>query len=151
MHTRTHTHIYIICKSELHFFWWKLKVKTNNTDEGQYKFCLYCLSSTEFRDVCCCCLVAKSCLTHCSPMDYSLPGSSVPGIAQARILEWVALPFFRGSSWLRDRTCVSCIGRRIHYHRATWEAQRYLSHWKITLWIKFSVFQMVLNFCVSNL
>ena len=40
----------------------------------------------------------QSCLTLCNPMDYSLPGSSVHGISQARILEWVALPSSRGSS-----------------------------------------------------
>ena len=38
-------------------------------------------------------LVAQSCLTLCDPMDYSLPVSSFPGILQARILEWVAVPF----------------------------------------------------------
>ena len=43
------------------------------------------------------------------PMDCSLPGSSVHGILQARILEWVAIPFSRGSSQPRDRTQVSCI------------------------------------------
>ena len=43
-------------------------------------------------------LVAQSCLTLCSPMDCSLPGSSVHEILQARILEWVAIPFSRGSS-----------------------------------------------------
>ena len=42
-------------------------------------------------------------------MDCSLPGSSVHGILQARILEWVAIPFSRGSSQPRDRTQVSCI------------------------------------------
>ena len=42
----------------------------------------------------CCCSVAKSCLTLCDPMNYSLPGSSVYGILQARILEWVAILFF---------------------------------------------------------
>ena len=52
----------------------------------------------------------------CSSMDCSLPGSSVHGILQARILEWVAISFTRGSSWPRDRTCVSCIGRQILYH-----------------------------------
>ena len=46
----------------------------------------------------------------CDPMDYS-PGSSVHGILQARILEWVAIPFFRGSSRPRDRTQVSCTER----------------------------------------
>ena len=43
-------------------------------------------------------LAAQLCLTLCNPMDYSLPGSSVYGISQARILEWVAIPFSRGSS-----------------------------------------------------
>ena len=42
--------------------------------------------------------VAQSCLTLCDPMDYSLPGSSVHGILQARILEWVAISYNRGSS-----------------------------------------------------
>ena len=46
-------------------------------------------------------------------MDYSLPGSSVQGILQARILDWVAISSSRGSSQPRDRTCVSCVGRWI--------------------------------------
>ena len=50
-------------------------------------------------------------------MDCSLPGSSVPGILQAVILEWVAISFSRRSSQPRDRTWVSCIaGRRFTYH-----------------------------------
>ena len=53
------------------------------------------------------CLVAQSCLILCDPMG--LPGSSVCGILQARILEWVAIPFSRGSSRPRDQTPVSCI------------------------------------------
>ena len=48
----------------------------------------------------------------CDPTDCSLPGSSVHGISQARILEWVAISFSRGSSWPRDQTRGSCIGRR---------------------------------------
>ena len=55
------------------------------------------------------CLVAQSCPTLCDPLDYSLPGSSVHGIFQARILEWVAISFSRESSWPRDRTSVSCV------------------------------------------
>ena len=51
-------------------------------------------------------LVAQSCLTLCDPMDCSPPGSSVHGILQARILEWVAIPFSRSSSWPRDWTWV---------------------------------------------
>ena len=56
---------------------------------------------------------AQSCLTLCDPMDCSLSGSSVPGILQARILAWVAVPFSRGSSQPRDRTRVSSIAGRL--------------------------------------
>ena len=51
--------------------------------------------------------VSPSCPTLCDPMDCSQPGSSVQGILQARILEWVAIPFSRGSSQPRDGTQVS--------------------------------------------
>ena len=54
-------------------------------------------------------LVPKSCLSLCDHMDCSLPGSSVYGISQARILEWVTIPFYRRSTWPRDQTQVSCI------------------------------------------
>ena len=54
-------------------------------------------------------------------MDCSPPGSSVHEILQARILEWVAIPFSRGSSWPRDWTGVSCIGKQILYHWASRE------------------------------
>ena len=50
--------------------------------------------------------VTQSCLTLCDPMDCSLPGSSIHGIFQARVLEWVAPAFSRGSSLPRDRTQV---------------------------------------------
>ena len=68
------------------------------------------------------CSVTKSCLTLCNPMDYSPPGSTVHGISQARILEWVAILFSRGSFQIRDQTHVSCIGLWILYHWATMEA-----------------------------
>ena len=59
------------------------------------------------------CEVAQSCPTLCDPMDCSLPGSSVHGIFQARVLEWVAISFSRGSPRPRDCTQVSRIaGRR---------------------------------------
>ena len=59
--------------------------------------------------------VAQSCPTLFDPMDCSLPGSSLHEILQARILEWVAISFSRGSSRLRDQTQVSCIaGRRFN-------------------------------------
>ena len=76
-----------------------------------------CQKGNCFNIVCVC--VSQSCLTLCDPMDCSLPHSSVHGISQARILEWVALPFSRGSSWPRDQTQVSWIGRRILYHWST--------------------------------
>jgi len=67
-------------------------------------------------------LVAQSCLTLCDPMECSPPGSSVHGILQARILEWVAIPFSRKSSWPRDWTWVSCIAGRFFTVLATKEA-----------------------------
>ena len=68
------------------------------------------------------CVCAKSlhlCPTLSYPMDCSPPGSSVSGILQARIPEWVSMPSSRESSWPRDWTCffyVSCIGRQVLYH-----------------------------------
>ena len=56
--------------------------------------------------------VAQSCPTLCDPVDCSPPGSSVHGILQARILEWIGISFSRGSSQLRDLTQVSCIAGR---------------------------------------
>ena len=53
--------------------------------------------------------VTQSCPTLCNPMDCSLPGSSVHGIFQARVLEWGAISFSRVSSWTRDQTQVSRI------------------------------------------
>ena len=60
------------------------------------------------------CSLAQLCPTLCDPINCSLPGSSVPGISQARILEWVVIPFSRGSSPPRDwprSFGISCIGR----------------------------------------
>ena len=83
-------------------------------------------------------LIAQSCLTLCDHMDYSPPGSSV----QARILEWVAIPFSKGSSQLRDRTHVSWITgrsftiwapREVEYHFChLWNDGRRGSMWGIT-------------------
>ena len=73
--------------------------------------------------------VAQSCLTLCNPMHCSPPGSSVHGVFQARILEWVAISYSIGSSWSRDWThvsWVSCIVSQILYHCATWQAMFYL-------------------------
>ena len=62
----------------------------------------------------------------CDPTDCNTLGSFVHGILQARILEWVVMPFSKGSFWPRDQTRISyvcCIGRQILYHWAAWEAQ----------------------------
>ena len=66
-------------------------------------------------------MCTQSCMTLCDPMDCSLPGSSVHGIFQARIPEWVVISFSRGSSEIRDRTRVSCTGGRFFTIRATGE------------------------------
>ena len=66
--------------------------------------------------------VIPSCPTLCDPMDYT-----VPGILQARILEWVAFPFSRGSSQPRGRAQVSRIAGGLFASRATGEAQKYWS------------------------
>ena len=72
-------------------------------------------------------LVPQWCLTlHCS-VDCSLPGSSVHGILQARTLEWVAIPFSRGSSRPRNQTWVSCIAGRFFTDWATRESCSFLN------------------------
>ena len=65
--------------------------------------------------------VAQSCPTLCNPMDCSPPGSSIHGIFQARIREWVAIFFSRGSSWPRNRTQVSHTAGRLFTIWATLE------------------------------
>ena len=57
----------------------------------------------------------QSCLTLCNPLDYSPPSSSVHGILQARILEWVAMPSSRESSQPGVQTCISCIAGGFFY------------------------------------
>ena len=85
--------------------------------------------------------VTQSCPTLCNPMDCSLPGFSVHGIFQARVLEWDAISFSRGSSQPRDQTLVSCIASR----RFTVWAMREVSpaqsnyKWHFLHWALFSV------------
>ena len=67
-------------------------------------------------------LVAQLGLTLCDPMDYSFPVSSVHGILQASILDWVAIPFSRGSFWFRNWTWLSLIAGRFFTLWATMEA-----------------------------
>ena len=82
----------------------------------------------------CCCWRAQllqSCPTLFDLIDCSPPGPSAHGILQARLLQWVAMPFSRGSSRPRDWTCiscVSCIARRFFPHWAAWEALASAAH-----------------------
>ena len=76
-------------------------------------------------------LVAQSCLPLCNCMDYSPPGSSVCGILQTRILEWVAISFSSRSSWPREGSQISCIGSRFF---TLWATYYMLSKW----WLLFS-------------
>ena len=88
-----------VCRMSCYLVRWNLSYK--------WKDCIY---------ICICVCSVMSSL--CDPIDYRPPGSSVHGIFQARITEWVAMPHSRGSSWPRDPTlvsCVSCIGRWIFF------------------------------------
>ena len=76
--------------------------------------------------------VAQSCPTLCDPVDCSLPGSSVPGIFQATVLEWIAISFSRVSSQPKDRTRVSRIVDRRFTVWATREVQ--MSDWMYANW-----------------
>ena len=76
----------------------------------------------EYKGKVCMCSATLSCLTLWDPMDCGPPGSSVHGIFQARILEWLAISFSSGSSWSRNWTRIFCIGRQILNPWVTWEA-----------------------------
>ena len=82
-----------------------------------------------------CTLVVSSVQLFFNPMDCILPGSSAHGISQATILDWVAISFYRRS----NPCCVSCIGRQILYHCATWEALKC-----------FSLFYFILFYLIFN-
>ena len=81
---------------------------------------------TEEKSLCVCvcvCVCMLSCVgLFCNPMDCCPPGSSILGNIQARIMEWVAISFSRGSSQPRDQIYVLCISRQILYLWAIWEA-----------------------------
>ena len=79
--------------------------------------------------------VAQSCATLCDPMDCSPPDSSVHGIFQARVLEWGAVSFFRGSSQPRDRTLI-CVSGRCFTLWAT-RAQNIYIHIYLYRWLKY--------------
>ena len=101
--------------------------------------------------VCVCVLVAQLYPTLCNPIDCSLPGSSVHGILQARILEWVAIFFSKGSSWPRDWTWVSCIAGRFF---TIWATCNYfacfLTYWHcpISILLNYSLVSIIIVRCI---
>ena len=97
----------------------------------------------------------QSCQTLCDPVDCSSPGSSAHEISQARILEWVAIPFSRRSSQSRDEThvlCFSCIGRQILYHWATWDMLpfRKPGHGEATTSLQLVLLSFILSYVRRN-
>ena len=82
-------------------------------------------------------LITQSCLILWDPTGCSPPGFSVKGILQAGILEWVAIPFFRGSSWPRDQTWVSCIAGKFFTIWDTREANTSIFSFLYTFHIKY--------------
>ena len=93
--------------------------------------------------------VAQLCPTLCDPVDCSLPGSSVHGIFQAIVLEWVAISFSRGSSQPRTRTQVSCIVDRCFTIWATREAIFLKKLISINEWKKKNVNIHSINYSLS--
>ena len=91
-------YLYFITTIEIKVYWMNTWVNIIKADDHQIECYVY--------------LVAQSGLTLCNPIDCSPPGSSVHGIPQTRILEWVAIPFSRGSSWPRNQIQVSYIAGR---------------------------------------
>ena len=93
-----------VCKHSYSYFpytWLLVLLSSCWRHQCSFLSCLYCRSE-----------VAQSCTTVCDPIDCSLPGSSVHGIFQARILEWVAVSFSRGSSRPGEQTQVPRIAAR---------------------------------------
>ena len=82
---------------------------SRSRSHSRYCWCLQVLELAINSLMNMCCLVAKSCPTLCDPMECSPPGSSVHGISQARIWEWVATSCSKGSSQPRGQTWISCI------------------------------------------
>ena len=91
--------------------------------------------------------VAQLCLILCDPMDCSLTGSSVHGIFQTRILEWVAISFSRGSSRPRDRTRVSCI---VGSCFTVWATREVVTKWILLVRYESSIKWIINKFNMSH-
>ena len=92
------------------------------------------------------CLVTQSCSTLCNTMDCSPPGSSVHGVLQARLLECVAIPSYRGSSQPRDQTPVSCIAGRFF---TVWASREALGSVSSTLFCFPNHYFVILSLLIS--
>ena len=103
-HTHTHTH----SNSWVRFCWMNKKIV--HPDPKEVFPCSYGTLFFFFEVKC---VVTQSCLTLCDPMDYSPPDSSVHGVLQAIILEWVTTPFSRTQFWPKTWTQFSCSCRQI--------------------------------------
>ena len=103
-HTHTHTGVTVL---------WVKKKNIGSTWDPSVSSWYFSLPTSKHKSYTFLCVsFTQSCLTLCDPTDCSPPDSSVCGTFQARILQWVAMPFSRGSSQPRDRTRVSHIAGR---------------------------------------
>ena len=94
---------FFICKAVL-----SLLLESRDSSWQRPFQCAYSISNgSSINTLMCWAKLLQLCPTLCNPVDCSPAGSSVHGILQARILEWVAMPFSKGYSWPRDRTCIS--------------------------------------------
>ena len=100
---------------------WRVGQGRDKMGNRAWPYTHYCIYMKWSEDI-------QSCSTLCNPMDCSLPGSSIHGILQARILEWVATAFSRRSSWPRDWTQVSGIVGRCFTIWATREVEVWLNY-----------------------
>ena len=106
--THTHTHYEHVTVLPCDFNWFPLIKEfylithTVSSQELYFYQKFYRLFSNSMKV-----LVAQSCTTLCDPMDFSPPGSSVHGLLQAKILQWIGISFFRGSSRPRGQTCIA--------------------------------------------
>ena len=122
------------------------RLKERLTEKKKDKFLWKTHSGPPAQACVCVYSVTQSCPTLCDPMDCSPPDSSVHGILQARIMEWVAMPSSRGSFQPRDWTHISCIASRFFTVWATREdklSNHYLNHY---LWI-----HIFLTLCVMQI
>ena len=98
----------------------------------------------------CGCLVTKSRLTLCNPMDCSPTRLLCPWDFQTGILEWVAISFSRGSSQPRDWTLISCLYRWVLYHWATWETPTTLVTRKLLMTANIRALPSIISFFPLN-